>query len=102
VPAISLELTQRHFKRLLQAYGLPNQIQADNGPPFASSALARLSPLSVWPTRLGIYPELIEPGRPQQNTIHERMHRTLKQEATIPSASSLAAQQRKLERFRQV
>ena len=51
--------------------------------------------------KLGIYPELIEPGRPQQNAIHERMHRTLKQEATIPPASSLPAQQRKLDRFRQ-
>ncbi len=51
--------------------------------------------------KLGIYPELIEPGRPQQNGIHERMHRKLKQEATIPPASSLPAQQRKLDRFRQ-
>jgi hypothetical protein len=55
----------------------------------------------VWFIKLGIYPELIEPGRPQQNAIHERMHRTLKQEATIPPASSLPAQQRKLDRFRQ-
>ena len=69
--------------------------------PFASSALARLSALSVWFIKLGIYPELIEPGRPQQNAVHERMHRTLKQEATIPPASSLPAQQRKLDRFRQ-
>jgi hypothetical protein len=49
---------------------------------------------------LGIYPELIEPGKPQQNAIHERMHRTLKQEATIPPAASLPGQQRKLEAFR--
>ncbi|MCK5316513.1 MAG: transposase, partial [Anaerolineales bacterium] len=78
----------------------------DNGVPFASNALARLSQLSVWFIKLGIYPELIEPGKPQQNGVHERMHRTLKQEATIPPASSLLGQQRKfddfLEEFNQV
>jgi len=100
-PAISLVMTQKHFTRLFQAYGLPNRIRTDNGVPFASSALARLSKLSVWFIKLGIYPELIEPGRPQQNAIHERMHRTLKQEATIPPASSLPAQQRKFDHFRQ-
>jgi transposase InsO family protein len=100
-PEISLDRSQRHFSRLFQAYGLPNRIRTDNGVPFASSALARLSALSVWFIKPGIYPELIEPGRPQQNAIHERMHRTLKQEATIPPASNLPAQQRKLDRFRQ-
>ncbi len=69
--------------------------------PFASNALARLSQLSVWFIKLGIYPELIEPGKPQQNGVHERMHRTLKQEATIPPASSLKGQQRKLDVFRE-
>jgi hypothetical protein len=76
--------------------------------PFASNALARLSQLSVWFVKLGIYPELhspapfagIEPGQPQQNGVHERMHRTLKQEATIPPAGSLKGQQRKLDSFR--
>ena len=75
--------------RLFEAYGLPNRIRTDNGVPFASNALARLSQLSVWFIKLGIYPELIEPGEPQQNGVHERMHRTLKQEATIPPAASL-------------
>jgi hypothetical protein len=69
--------------------------------PFASNALARLSQLSVWFIKLGIYPELIEPGKPQQNGVHERMHRTLKQEATIPPASSMRAQQRKFDDFRE-
>jgi len=100
-PAISLERTQQHFGCLFQAYGLPHRIRTDNGVPFASSALARLSQLSVWFIKLGIYPELIEPGRPQQNAIHERMHRTLKQEATIPPAASLRAQQHKFDSFRQ-
>ena len=88
-PAISLERSQAHFKRLFEIYGLPNRIRTDNGVPFASNALARLSQLSVWFIRLGIYPELIEPGKPQQNGVHERMHKTLKEEATIPPASSL-------------
>jgi transposase InsO family protein len=100
-PTISLERTFTHFKGLFETYGLPHRIRTDNGVPFASNALARLSQLSVWFIKLGIYPELIEPGKPHQNGVHERMHRTLKQEATIPPAASLRGQQRKLDRFRE-
>jgi putative transposase len=100
-PAISLERSFVHFRRLFEQYGLPKRIRTDNGVPFASNALARLSQLSVWFIKLGIYPELIEPGEPQQNGVHERMHRTLKQEATIPPASSLQGQQRKFDAFRE-
>jgi len=100
-PAISLGLTQKHFTGLFREYGLPNRIRTDNGVPFASNALARLSALSVWFIKLGIFPELIEPGRPQQNAVHERMHRTLKRDATIPPAISLPAQQRRFDAFRE-
>jgi transposase InsO family protein len=100
-PAISLEKSFLHFRELFETYGLPHRIRTDNGVPFASSALGRLSQLSVWFIRLGIYPELIEPGKPNQNGVHERMHRTLKQEATIPPAGSLRAQQRKFDGFRE-
>ena len=100
-PAISLEKSFAHSKGLFTIYGLPGRIRTDNGVPFASNALARLSQLSVWFIKLGIYPELIEPGKPQQNGVHERMHRTLKQEATIPPGSSLRGQQRKFDRFRE-
>ncbi|MGA9533063.1 MAG: IS481 family transposase [Anaerolineales bacterium] len=100
-PTISLEHSFAHFRRLFEEYGLPKRIRTDNGVPFASNALARLSQLSVWFIKLGIYPELIEPGKPQQNGVHERMHRTLKQEATIPPASSLKGQQKKFDAFRQ-
>jgi putative transposase len=62
--------------------------------------LARLSTLSAWWVRLGILPELIEPGHPEQNGRHERMHRTLKAETTRPAAGSLAAQQRRFNVFR--
>jgi len=100
-PAISLQKSFVYFKGLFETFGLPNRIRTDNGVPFASNALARLSQLSVWFIKLGIYPELIEPGKPQQNGVHERMHRTLKQEATIPPAASLRGQQRKFDRFRE-
>jgi len=100
-PAISLEKTFAYFRTLFETYGLPNRIRTDNGVPFASNALARLSQLSVWFIKMGIYPELIEPGKPQQNGVHERMHRTLKEEATIPPASCLRAQQQKFNRFRE-
>jgi putative transposase len=100
-PEVSLEKTKQYFEWLFSTYGLPRRIRTDNGVPFASSALARLSQLSVWFIKLGIYPELIEPGRPQQNAVHERMHRTLKQDTTFPPASSLRGQQRKFDGFRQ-
>jgi transposase InsO family protein len=99
-PQVSLELTKAHFTRLFLTYGLPGRMRTDNGIPFASNALARLSALSVWEIKLGIYPELIEPGRPQQNGIHERMHRTLKQETTHPPGSSQKGQQEKFDAFR--
>ena len=100
-PTISLEQSFAHFRYLFEEYGLPKRIRTDNGVPFASNALARLSQLSVWFIKLGIYPELIEPGKPQQNGAHERMHLTLKREATIPPASSLKGQQKKFDVFRQ-
>ena len=70
------------FHQLFKKYGLPSAIKSDNRVPFASNALGRLSELSVWWTRLGIARELIEPGKPQQNGQHERMHRRLKAETT--------------------
>lgn len=88
------------FTRLFKEYGLPHRIRTDNGVPFATNTLARLSELSAWWVRRGVLPELIEPGKPQQNGRHERMHRTLKAEATRPPAGNLAAQQRKFNRFR--
>ena len=87
------------FARLFKEYGLPKRIRTDNGVPFATNTLARLSALSAWWVRLGVLPELIEPGKPQQNGRHERMHRTLKAEATRPPAGNLAAQQRKFNHF---
>ena len=87
------------FTRLFKHYGLPKRIRTDNGVPFAAPSLGRLSRLSVWWLKLGVLPELIEPGQPQQNGRHERMHRTLKAETTKPPAASSRAQQRKFDAF---
>lgn len=88
------------FERLFQDYGLPDAIRTDNGPPFATPAFCGLSKLSVWWIKLGIRHQRIEPGRPEQNGAHERMHRTLKAEATRPPEPSQAAQQARFDRFR--
>lgn len=89
------------FTRLFEKFGLPEVIRSDNGVPFASSpSLGRLSTLSVWWIRLGIRPERIAPGHPQQNGQHERMHKTLKAEATRPPSASLRDQQSRFDRFR--
>ncbi len=89
------------FLRLFQEFGLPRIIRTDNGVPFATTALGRLSLLSVWWIRLGIYPELIEPAHPEQNGRHERMHRTLKAETTHPPRANLPSQQRRFNEFRE-
>jgi transposase InsO family protein len=88
------------FEALFREYGLPARIRSDNGVPFATIALGRLSTLSVWWVRLGILPDLIEPSSPQQNGRHERMHKTLKAEATRPPEAHARAQQRRFDRFR--
>ena len=92
--------TQAAFKRLFEHYGLPERIRTDNGVPFASKAAGGLSRLSIWWITLGILPERIDPGKPQQNGRHERMHRTLKQAATQPSEEGFDAQQQRFELFR--
>lgn len=98
-------LEERHARLVFEAafreYGLPNAIRTDNGSPFASVALAGLSELAVWWIRLGIRPERIAPGKPQQNGVHERMHRTLQEATAQPPQRNLASQQRAFERFRE-
>lgn len=91
--------TKAVFERLFREYGLPNRIRTDNGVPFASTATGGLSQLSVWWIRLGILPERIEPGHPQQNGRHERMHRTLKRAVTHPPAANQSAQQVQFDSF---
>jgi len=91
------------FERAFKEYGLPNAIRTDNGVPFASSgSFYGLTKLSVWWMRLGIHIERIQPGHPEQNGRHERMHLTLKQETTRPPKSNLLAQQEKFDDFMKV
>lgn len=95
-----LQEAQPVFARLFREYGLPVRIRSDNGVPFASQALGRLSTLAVWWVRLGILPDLTAPASPQQNARHERMHRTLKRECTRPPERTSHAQQRRFDTWR--
>jgi putative transposase len=88
------------FDRAFKEFGLPRAIRTDNGVPFASAhALYGLSKLSVWWLRLGIQIERIKPGHPEQNGRHERMHLTLKKEATRPAAANVLQQQARFDAF---
>lgn len=87
------------FEAAFRRYGLPRRIRTDNGAPFASVGIAGLSRLSVWWLKLGIEHERIEPGHPEQNGRHERMHLTLKRAVTRPAEKDLRAQQHTLDAF---
>jgi putative transposase len=88
------------FERAFKDFGLPLAIRTDNGVPFASPhSLFGLSKLSVWWLRLGIRIERIKPGHPEQNGRHERMHLTLKKEATKPAAKNFLQQQARFDTF---
>jgi putative transposase len=88
------------FERIFKDFGLPAAIRTDNGVPFASpNALFGLSKLSVWWLRLGIQIERIKPAHPEQNVRHERMHLTLKKEATKPASKNFLKQQERFDRF---
>jgi len=90
------------FERTFKEFGLPQAIRTDNGVPFASAhALYGLSKLSVWWLRLGIALERSKPGHPQDNGRHERMHLTLKREATKPAADNVLQQQARFDAFMQ-
>ncbi len=92
---------QRVLERAFREYGLPWTIRSDNGPPFASVGLGSLSPLAIWWIKLGIIPERIDPGHPEQNGRLERLHRTLKAETASPPEANRRRQQRAFDVFRQ-
>lgn len=94
------ERVQAIFEAAFREYGLPAAIRTDNGAPFASRAVAGLSRLAVWWMKLGIVPERIEAGHPEQNGRHERMHRTMKEETATPPQANRRAQQRTMDEFR--
>jgi hypothetical protein len=88
------------FRQVFRRFGLPEVLRVDNGPPFGSRGVCGLSQLSAWWLQCGIRVEFIEPGHPEQNGGHERMHRTLKAETTRPPAATPLAQQARFDRWR--
>lgn len=97
----AVDRTRREFEWLFREYGLPRVIRTDNGVPFAQhNSLGRLGQLGFWWVRLGIKPEHIRPGKPQENGAHERFHKTLKAATTKPASSSFRSQQKRFDEFK--
>lgn len=96
MPEINRERVWRGFEQAFREYGLPEAIRTDNGPPFSNRGLG-ISKLTAWWWKLGIRHERIEPGHPEQNGRHERMHRTLKAATASPPAANLPSQQRRFD-----
>ncbi len=99
VPRADFASVKPVLESAFREYGLPRAMRSDNGAPFATRAPRGLSKLAIWWMKLGIIPERIEPGKPQQNGRHERMHLTLKQCVASPPKATLRAQQRALRLF---
>jgi transposase InsO family protein len=91
--------TRRYIESVFHEYGLPDAIRSDNGMPFAGKGIGGLSRLSIWFIQLGIVPERIKKGCPQQNGRHERMHRTLKSDILDSIARNLKEQQKAFDIF---
>ncbi len=101
MPQITGAYVQSELIAAFQTYGMPCALRSDNGNPFASAGgLAGLTQLSVWLLTLNIWPDRIDPGRPDQNGAHERMHRVLDEDAASPPAATIAAQQQRLDVWR--
>jgi Integrase core domain len=100
VPKMDFEHVAAICDAAMREYGLPERIRPDNGSPFATTSVRGLSRLSIKWIKLGIAHERIEPGEPQQNGRHERMHRTLKRDTATPPAFSLREQQDRFDQFK--
>jgi len=97
---VELRETRRVCEAAFREYGMPVRIRSDNGAPFGSVAIAGLSALAIWWIKLGILPERIAPGRPDQNGRHERMHLTMNETEHPKPSYDLAKQQRRFNQFR--
>ena len=102
VSRVDLSQVRAICEAAIGEYGLPTRIRTDNGTPFAGTGLLGLSKLSLGWMKMGIVHERIQPGRPQQNARHERMHRTLKADTANPPAATLRLQQKRFDQFRHV
>lgn len=89
------------FEKAFREYGLPGRLRTDNGPPFGSVGVGRLTALSVNLIKAGVIPEWINPGHPEENGRHERFHLTLKQAVTNPPEKTLSKQIEKMKRFQE-
>jgi putative transposase len=87
------------YERVFRQYGLPRSILSDNGTPFSSNSVKRLSKLSVRWIRLGIQPRLTQPGHPQQNGLLERIHGHMKPLVCNKPARNCREQQKQFDWF---
>lgn len=97
----SVEYVWPVFDEAFREYGLPNRVRSDNGPPFGSTGVGRLTRLSVNLIKAGVMPEWIRPGHPEENGRHERFHLTLKQDVAKPPKDTLALQIQSMNQFQQ-
>jgi len=95
----SVEYVWPVFEEAFKEYGLPNRLRSDNGPPFGSVGVGRLTKLSVNLIKAGVHPEWINPGHPEENGRHERFHLTLKQDVASPPKATLALQIQAMSQF---
>lgn len=99
---ISNKITKKILRDVFCEFGLPKAIRSDNGVPFAGNSIGGLSPLAIWLIKLGIVPERIRKGHPEENGRHERMHFTLKQEVASPPQFNYRKQQNCFNKFRKM
>lgn len=101
LPGKSVDYVWPAIADVFLEYGLPKRFRTDNGPPFGSTGVGRLTPLSIKLIKAGVVPEWINPGHPEENGRHERFHRTLKQAVASPPADSLKEQMLRMLAFQE-
>ena len=74
------ETVQAILTRVFERYGLPDEIQTDNGSPWGDTLEHSLTRLGVWLIEHGVERCHIRPKHPQSNGKNERFNRTLKAE----------------------